>query len=1040
MTAAAALLVALVLPPAGGAPEPEGLDPAKALSQYSLETWTLDQGLPNTTVLALAQTPDGYLWLATYEGLARFDGVRFTVFHSANTEGLASSSIRSLAAARDGTLWIGTHGGGLVRLRDGRFTRYSRAEGLPTEMVMALHIDAAGTVWAGTTGGLGRVDGGRVLAVGPYRDSISALLRDREGFLWVGTHGAGVRRLSPSGEWRTFGKAEGLPGEVVSSLYEDAEGSLWIGLVGGGLVRLRGERLQAYGAADGLPSEVVWSVMGDRRGTLWIATGGAGLVRMHDGRFSALAGPEGLGETVLYSLLEDREGNVWVGTNGSGLMRLRDGRFTSFTTREGLSHDFVYAIREDAQGALWAGTSDGLNRFADGLWTPQPSCGGRTHNVVRSLAVDGEGALWAGTYGAGVCRLSGGRWTTYTRRDGLAHDSVRSVLGARDGSVWVGTIGGLSRLHGGEWRTFTVADGLPVNSIIGLLEDADGTLWVGTDGGGLALHRDGRFQKLGTAEGLPSNVVLALYRDLDGELWAGTNAGLALWRRGRFATFGTRDGLPSDSVYQVLDDGRGGLWLGTSRGVARVERASLFEHMGGGGRLRVQVFDKADGLKSAQCTAPAQPAGWRARDGRLWFATTRGLSVIDPAELRRDQGPPPVLIEEVTADERLLSPREPLRLEPGTGAVAFHYTSPALGAPNRVRFRYRLEGLDKDWVEARERRVAYYSHLPPGPYRFRVTAGSADGVWNEENAMVALEVRPRLYQTWWFTPLLGAAALAVALGAHRLRVSRLHARERSLTRIVDERTRSVVDAKERAEQATREAEQQRRIAEEADALKTELLGIAAHDLRNPLQLVAGLSELMSQGLATGPKVAEFSLAVHDASRRMLEIVNSLLTTAALDRGLELRRSNVDLARLAAVVIDEHGEKAAGKGQRLLLEAEDDCAAVVDHDRMRQVVDNLVSNAIKFSPRGTDVHVVVRGHNGGIRLEVRDNGPGLTADDILRAFGRFARLSARPTGGEAATGLGLSIVKGLVELHGGRVWAESEGPGRGARFIVELPRT
>jgi signal transduction histidine kinase len=260
-----------------------------------------------------------------------------------------------------------------------------------------------------------------------------------------------------------------------------------------------------------------------------------------------------------------------------------------------------------------------------------------------------------------------------------------------------------------------------------------------------------------------------------------------------------------------------------------------------------------------------------------------------------------------------------------------------------------------------------------------------------------------------------------------------------LTRLVDERTQSLVAAKERAEHATQEADQQRRIAEEADSLKTELLGIAAHDLRNPLQLVSGLSELMSQGLATGPKVKEFSLAVHDASRRMLEIVNSLLTTAALDRGLELRPSHVDLVSLAAAVLDEHGQRAAGKGQRLVLDAEEHCAAVVDHDRIRQVMDNLVSNAIKFSPQGTDVHVVVRPHNGHVRLEVRDEGPGLTEDDQRRAFGRFARLSARPTGGEAATGLGLSIVKGLVELHGGRVWAESEGPGRGAAFIVELPR-
>lgn len=1040
--AAAALALALAAAPAIGAEAPlAGLDPAKALTQYSLDHWGLEQGLPNTTVLALAQTSDGYLWLATYEGLARFDGVRFTVFHGGNTEGLASSSIRALAAAADGSLWIGTHGGGLVRMRDGRFTRYSTREGLPTDMVMAIHVDASGTVWAGTTGGLARMEGEQARAVGPFRDSIAAVYRDRSGALWVGTHGAGLRRMSPSGEWDTFNAARGLPGEVVSSIHQDRAGTLWVGLVGGGLARLEGGRFRAYGAADGLPSDVVWSVLEDRRGSLWIATGGAGLVRMRDGRFSALAGRDDLGDTVLYSLFDDREGNLWVGSNGSGVMRLRDGPFTAFTTQEGLSHDFVYAIREDAQGTLWAGTSDGLNRFDGRRWTTEPSCEGRIHNVVRSLAVAPDGALWAGTYGSGVCRRHAGGWTTYRRRDGLAHDSVRSVLPVRDGSVWVGTIGGLSRLRDGAWRTYTMRDGLPVNSVIALLEDADGWLWVATDGGGIARHRDGVFTRLGSAEGLPGTVVLALYADLDGQIWAGTNAGLALWRRGRFAAVSTRDGLPSDSVYQLLDDGRGGLWVGTSRGVARLDRRALFERLdSGSGALALQVFDRSDGLKSAQCTAPAQPAGWRARDGRLWFATTHGLAVVNPAAPLPPGPPPPVLIEEVVADDRPLALAEPLSLEPGIGTVAFHYTAPALGAPNRVRFRYRLEGLDRDWVDARERRVAYYSHLPPGQYRFRVAAHHADGAWTEQAASIALDVRPRVYQTWWFTLLVALAAAGAVVGAHRLNVRRLHTRQGELTRLVDERTRSVIEAKERAEQATVEAERQRRIAEEANSLKTELLGIAAHDLRNPLQLVSGLSELMSQGLATGPKVAEFSQAVFEASRRMLEIVNSLLTTAALDRGLELRRTTVDLAQLTSAVLEEHRERAAGKGQRLVLEADGACAAVVDHDRVRQVIDNLVSNAIKFSPHGADVAVAVRCGDGCVRLEVRDNGPGLTSEDMQRAFGRFARLSARPTGGEAATGLGLSIVKGLVELHGGRVWAESEGPGRGSTFVVELPRT
>lgn len=1020
-----------------------GLDPGKALTQYALDVWTTEQGLPQNTVSTILQTRDGYLWLGTFDGLARFDGLRFTVFTSGNTAELKNSNIRALCEDRQGNLWIGTNGGGLVRLTRGRFVHYSAREGLHNEVVWALHADEEGRVWVGTKGGgLYEVREERLLrhAFGPTAEPVSAIHRDRQGQLWVGTWGDGLWRLDPERGWTRYTVKDGLPSAIVNWLHEDREGSLWIGTTGGGLARLRGGRFLTYSKREGLPSNIVWAMDEDREGTLWIATGG-GLARLRDGRFSTLTANEGLPDNAVYSLRADREGSLWIGTNAAGLARLKGGRFTNYGVREGLSHDYVYPIYQDEQDNIWVGTSEGLNLFRQGRWTSYTTRDGLCHDFVRSLAGDGEGGLWVGTYGGGLCRWRAGKWTVFTKRDGLAHDSVRAVLRDRSGRLWVGTVAGLSLLEEGRWRAFKAKDDLPSDSIICLREDRGGSLWIGTDGGGLCRYRDGRLLTYTPKDGLASSVVLCLYEDDEGTLWIGTNGGLSRFKDGRFATFTTRSGLPSDGIYQILDDGRGGLWIGTGKGVARLAKTALSDHASGRTAfLSPLTLGKADGMKSIQCTAPAQPAGWKARDGRLWFATAKGVAVLDPREVTETTEPVPVLIEALVVDEQTLEPVGPVTLPPGVERIAFHYTGLSLSASEKVRFKYKLEGFDRDWVHAAAQRVAYYTKVPPGRYRFRVVGSAGGDAWGGPEASLALSLTPRFYQTLQFSLLSLLGAVLAALGLHRLRVSRLTARQRELTTLVEERTQSLRQEKERAEDAVQEAERQRGIAEAANALKTELMGIAAHDLKNPLQAVMGLAELVGQGSRATEQVGEISGRIYGSSRRMLRLVDDLLATSALEAGqLELRKRPVDLVALAASVLEELRPRAERKQQELVLSAPECCRLEADEDRLRQVLDNLVSNAIKYSPHGRPVWLTLRSQADTVRFEVKDEGPGLDEEDALRLFGRFERLSARPTEGESQTGLGLSIVKRLVELHGGRVWAEPNEGQQGSTFVVDLPR-
>jgi signal transduction histidine kinase/ligand-binding sensor domain-containing protein len=1029
---AAALLVLLA------APSARALDPALSVTQYSVDAWTIDEGLPQNTVNAVLQTRDRYLWLGTYDGLARFDGVRFQVFNTTNTPALRSNGIRGLWEDRSGTLWVGTNGGGLVRYRDGVF---SGVEGpLKDALVWAIREDRQGNLWIGTSGaGLHRMAGGQFTRedIGPGADAVYAVQEDLAGTLWVGTHGGGLKRRDTSGRWTALTMAEGLPANLVSSLAVDGDGRLWVGTVGGGVALVENGRVtRVYGLAQGLGADIVWALNVDRDGSLWVGTAGGGLSRIRGDELQTLTQDKGLPESVVYALHEDREGTLWVGTNGGGLAQLRAGTFASYGTREGLPHDFVYAVMEGRSG-LWAATVGGLARWDGTQFRHEPIPGVDGSAAIRALSEDAEGNLWVATYGRGVARRVNGRWTVFGRKDGLGSDSVRAVLAARDGTVWAGTIDGLSSYAGGTWTTRRVGDGLPHNSLIALYEDDEGGIWVGSDGGGLTRVKGGELTVFRKEDGLASDLVLAFARASGGGLWIGTNGGLSLFRDGTFTNWTARSGLPTDAVAQIVEDGQGSLWLGTSRGVSQVSLASMAEQARGT-RARVEsaTFGSGDGMRSAQCSAPAHPGAIRTRDGRLWFSTVRGLAAREPGRVVRDQEPPPVVIERVLVDGREAEAAGEIVLPAGTARLEIQYTGLCLLAPSRVQFRTRLEGLEEEWADAGTRRVAYYSALRPGTYRFHVRAANGDGVWNEDGAHVGIRQQPRFFQTAWFYVAASLAAVGIVATGYRVRVAALRARERELKQLVEERTHGLQEAKERAEHASRAADEQRRIAEKADHLKTELLGIAAHDLKNPLQTILGYAEaIVMEGQ---PRTTEMAGAVERSSRKMLRLIDDLLTTAALDGGsMEMKQDAVDVGRVARAYVDEVRPQAARKRQTIVLDVDGPAVVGGDESRLRQVVQNLVGNALKFSGPDTEVSVRVRSEAGQARLEVADQGPGLQPEDRARLFTRFARLSARPTANEGSTGLGLSIVKRLVELHGGRVWA-AERAGRGATFVVELP--
>lgn len=777
------------------------LDPEKLITQYTHQAWRTEEGLPQNSVQAIVQTRDGYLWLGTQEGLVRFDGVRFTVFDQKNVQALRSADVLALCAGTDGSLWIGTRRGGVVRLHDGVFTAFSEREGLPNNVVRRLYEDARGRLWVGTEGGLVRFEKGRFVspqgsAPPKSQDMVLAIVESGDD-LWFGTGGGGLRRLR-GGEVQSFTRKDGLSSDFIRCLYADRDGTLWIGTRGGGFGRLRSERFVS------IPMQsTAWGTIGsgairrDRAGNLWVGTSGGGLLRLQGDRISALTKKDGLTGEIVMCVFEDREGSLWIGTDGDGLHRLKDGKVTTFSTQEGLSDNMLLPIFEDRLGTLWLGSyGGGLNAFRNGQFTAYTTKQGLSSDAVASLAGDGAGNLWIGTDGGGLNRLRDGHFTHFGPAEGLSNNRVISLLSDREDNLWVGTFGGgLNLMREGKFLTYGTRDGLSSPAVFALTEDRDGNLWIGTDGGGLNRLRDGRFTTLTTRDGLAHDVVYRIYEDAEGVFWIGTFEGLNRWKNGKFTTYTTAAGLFDNKIFQILEDDDKNLWMSCNKGIFRVSKQELNDFADGRIRSVTSVpFGKSDGMKSSECNGTSQPAGWKARDGTLWFPTTIGAVRVDPRHLPTNPLPPPVSLEEVVIDKHRFAPSGSLRMSPGSGELEIHYAALSLLDPEKVRFRYRLEGFDSSWVEPGTRRVAFYTNTPPGRYRFEVVACNNDGVWNEKGAAVDIYLEPHFYQTYWFFGLCALGIVLTGVGGHAYRVRTLTRRKYELIHLVAERTKQLEEA------------------------------------------------------------------------------------------------------------------------------------------------------------------------------------------------------------------------------------------------------
>jgi len=988
------------------------LDPALDVSQYAHTSWKIREGFAKGAIKTITQTHDGYLWFGTEFGLYRFDGVRTVLWQPPGNAYLPSSIIRKLLVARDGTLWIGTHRG-LASWKDGKLTPYSE---VPGQEIDSLLEDRDGTVWAGVetipTWRLCSIQNGKVRCYGDKGGlglGVGSLFEDRKDNLWAGT-GTGLWRWRP-GAPQLIPLLSG-PVSEIHDLIEDSDGELLI-TTRAGIMRLVDGKLTTYPLTYYGPRFNPHWLLRDSNGGLWIGTIDQGLVHVHQGKTDRFSQADGLSSDFIEDLFEDREGNVWVCTN-SGLDRFRDFPVTMIPVQQGSANSYVESVLPSADGTVWLGTRHGLDQWKDGrliLYRKRrvPVQGteseiidsGLPDDFQSSLYEDHRGQIWVFSR-SGAAYLANGRFIPL---QGMPGGYAHCIVEDSAGDLWISQDQGLFHVLQGRAVEQIAWDSLGLQGLALALgaDTLNGGVWLGFSQGGVARFKDRQFRNVySAADGLGEGRISSVQLDQDGVLWVGTEGGLSRIRDGRVVTLTSENGLPCDSVHEVVEDEGRSLWLYMACGLVRISRPELDAWVTNPkGTVQATVFDNSDGLRSTALAGALGPRVGKSRDGRLWYVSEGSVFVVDPHRLDRrpysfNKLQPPVHIEQITADGKTYDPTRELRLPPRVHDLAIAYTALSFVAPEKVRFRFKLEGQDRDWREVVNQREVQYSNLGPGKYTFRVTACNNSGVWNKDGAFLDFSVAPAYWQTNWFRAACVAAILALLWAIYQLRVRVLQQRHTLL-----ERHEGEISALNERLMKAQEEERIRIAGELHDGVLQKLTSLA-------LKLGTAIIEL--------PAGSEPKAEVKEVEKELIQV------------GMEIRELSHELH---PAVLHEKGlpdalssyceEFSSTRGIRISYEADEGVGQLSPGAAlcMYRITQEALGNVAKHAS-AKKVQVRLTRSDGRVCLSVSDDGVGFN-----------------PDGSGKSGGLGLINMRERVRQLNGTFAFESE-PGHGTTVKVQIP--
>lgn len=954
---------------------------SSAAAQYRFDSWTTDNGLPQNSISSIIQTRDGYLWIATFDGLVRFDGVQFKVFDKSNTKGLSTNRFTALYEDKDGTLWAGTNDGGLTRYRDGVFTTYTVADGVPERAILSFTHDLKGELLINMDKGRFYMRDGQFISAPP--EYLVPLLKKNylapSGSQWTITANEAVR----INDGRVTRYRIKLNDIYNLWPYEDSERNLWLGDQSV-MYKLRDGQVTRYSQKEGVPlGGMLRPYCEDDQGGVWFAGDGA-VVRFKDGRFTVYGNDRELAGLTINCLFKDREGTIWIGTSG-GLFRLAKQFISGLSTESGLLHREVYPILQSRNGDIWVGSVLGLSRFRNGVFinTPLPA----VTNVVQALNEDHTGRLWIGIVGGLLLYENGKLQTLWSMTVG---GTVCTILTDRNGDVWVGSERGLYRFKEGQVVAhYTTQEGLPLDDVRVIHEDRKGTLWIGTSGS-LTRFEDGKFISYPMPDGAVRSHIRCIYEDADGTFWIGTyDDGLSRFRDGRFVNYRVDHGLFDNGVFHISEDRHGHFWISCNRGIYRVSRQELNDFADGKlSTINSVAYGKRDGMRNIECNGGREPAGIVTRDGKFWFPTQEGIAVVDPESVHVNPEPPPVLIESITLERNPIDFQNGITVQPSQRGLEISYTGLSFIKADQTRFKYKLEGLDPDWIDAGTRRVAYFPYLPPGSYTFHVIAANSDGVWNRSGAKVKVIVLAPFWRRWWFWFVCSIAVIGIAaivIGSRLTQLKRKHLEREAFSRRLIE---------------SQEAERKRLAGELHDSLAQilmivknwALIGLNSLPEDNPAR--EHLTEISENASLAIEEVREIS---RNLRPRQLEMIG---LTKTIEQMVHHIRSSTDIE---FIIETDNIDGLLSKESEI---------------NLYRVLQECLNNVLKHST-ATKAWLSIKRTAGGAQIICRDNGKGFDPQAI-----------------SATSGLGLVGMPERVRMMGGRYTMDS-APGKGVTIHITI---
>ncbi len=1000
----------------------------------------LEQGMNSTDVRSILEDSRGNIWFGTWSGgVSMYNGQTFT--HYSVKEGLSDNSVLSCLEDSSGNLWFGTWGGGVSMYNGEFFTHFTEKEGLCNNDVWSILEDSSGNIWFGTERGVSLYNGKSFTHFtkkeGLSDNRVWSILEDSHGYLWFGTE-VGVNMYD--GETFThFTEKDGLSNNVVRSILEDSRGHLWFGTEGRGVSMYDGESFTHFTEKEGLSNNSVYSILEDSRGNLWFGTLGGG-VNMYNGKtFTHFTENEGLSNNSVYSILEDSHDNLWFGTDSGGVSVYNSESFTHFTEKES-----VRSILEDSHGNLWFGTlGGGVSLYNGESFTHFTEKEGLSNNRIRSILEDSHGNLWFGTNNGGVSLYDGETFTHFTENEGLSNNDVWSILEDSSGNLWFGTRGGGVSLYNGEFFThFTDTEGLSDNWVLSILEDSSGNIWFGTWDGGVSLYNGETFTHFTEKEGL-SNHVSSILEDSRGYIWFGTfGEGVSLYNGESFTHFTEKEGLSDNRVWSILEDRNSNIWIGTEKGLNRIElgpesgKASFYTSV-------IHTYSEQDGL-IAMNFLQANSMLLDSKN-RSWWGTGKSLTMLDmnnfeipveaPATMQLDRidimgkfvdyrqlNDIAGMEMEFDGVEKFYNYPLNLKLPYNRNHLTFHFSAIDWSAPHKIRYSFNMEGLDDNWSPPTSEAIADYRSLPHGTFTFKVHAIGDAQKWSETFEYF-FTISPPWWRTNWFRILM-VLIIVGCIGTYFNRHTHsLRKRKEELEAEVEERTKEAVAATQ---------------------AKSEFLANMSHELRTPLNAIIGFSEILNAQTFgdINEKQQTYVNYVLTSGKHLLSLINDILDLSKVESGkMELHPSKVSIATLLENCMVLIKEKAMKQGIQLDLKIPkemENFTFEADERKLKQVVFNLLSNSAKFTQEGGSIETTTWKKGKKLFVCVTDTGIGLKKENLEKVFGKFEQVDSTLARKQQGTGLGLALSRELIELHRGKMWAESEGEGKGCKFTFVLP--